>query len=160
MSGAKARSDDPISERYFQCADLLQEIGFLLSAYFSVGMADCFDSEDVGLTVRRMALTKIPLLMWIGGVFWVLVGAVGIAGAATVERIEEARAPGAAAMNVRRCIFNTDTCGCRASGTGLWRSVDGREWQGLQTLLAPLEAPLVQVGFAPDAPALQTNSPP
>ncbi|MCW5550398.1 MAG: hypothetical protein KIT44_15655 [Opitutaceae bacterium] len=34
---------------------------------------------------------------------------------------------------------------------GLWRSADGRDWQNLQAVLAPLEAPLVQVGFAPDA---------
>lgn len=34
---------------------------------------------------------------------------------------------------------------------GLWRSADGRDWQSLQAVLAPLEAPLVQIAFAPDA---------
>lgn len=34
---------------------------------------------------------------------------------------------------------------------GLWRSADGRVWQDLQAVLAPLEAPLVQICFAPDA---------
>ncbi len=34
---------------------------------------------------------------------------------------------------------------------GLWRSADGLGWQNLQSVLAPLGAPLVQVGFAPDA---------
>jgi|GEM_PF-5665390 len=34
---------------------------------------------------------------------------------------------------------------------GLWRSADGRDWQNLQAVLAPLEAPLVQIAFAPDA---------
>jgi hypothetical protein len=34
---------------------------------------------------------------------------------------------------------------------GLWRSADGRTWQKLVDALAPLAAPLVQVGFAPDA---------
>jgi len=34
---------------------------------------------------------------------------------------------------------------------GLWHSADGRAWQNLQAVLAPLGAPLVQVGFAPDA---------
>lgn len=34
---------------------------------------------------------------------------------------------------------------------GLWRSADGHDWQDLADVLAPLEAPLVQVGFAPDS---------
>lgn len=34
---------------------------------------------------------------------------------------------------------------------GLWRSSDGLGWQNLKEVLAPLEAPLVQVAFAPDA---------
>jgi hypothetical protein len=34
---------------------------------------------------------------------------------------------------------------------GLWRSADGRTWQSLANALTPLAAPLVQVGFAPDA---------
>lgn len=34
---------------------------------------------------------------------------------------------------------------------GLWRSADGRDWQNLQAVLAPLGAPLVQIAFAPDA---------
>lgn len=34
---------------------------------------------------------------------------------------------------------------------GLWRSADGRDWQNLAAVLMPLEAPLVQIGFAPDA---------
>lgn len=34
---------------------------------------------------------------------------------------------------------------------GLWRSVGGRDWQNLAAVLVPLEAPLVQIAFAPDA---------
>lgn len=34
---------------------------------------------------------------------------------------------------------------------GLWRSADGRDWQNLAAVLVPLEAPLVQIAFAPDA---------
>jgi hypothetical protein len=34
---------------------------------------------------------------------------------------------------------------------GLWRSVDGHDWQNLAAVLVLLEAPLVQIAFAPDA---------
>lgn len=34
---------------------------------------------------------------------------------------------------------------------GLWRSADGRNWQDLRAVLAPLGAPLVQIYFTPDA---------
>lgn len=34
---------------------------------------------------------------------------------------------------------------------GLWRSTDGRTWQNLASILAPLQAPLVQLGLTPDA---------
>lgn len=34
---------------------------------------------------------------------------------------------------------------------GLWRSADGRDWQNLQAVLAPLGASLVQIAFTPDA---------
>ncbi len=34
---------------------------------------------------------------------------------------------------------------------GLWRSTDGRNWQDLAAMLAGLNAPLSQLGFAPDA---------